>query len=182
MENTITNAVNTVTGSEIANRLGFTPKAGTLENWPSTGEKFIVDDELREYANFLIKKYRTDLQHSNLQYVFKEKASRKGDEVTHGQAKAESDLQKVLHGFDAVIIIGHDEWMALDVDNKLRVMLFEIEKLAFDDKSGKLKTQNPTVMQFPLVVQIFGPSGQAEIDYISAYQRFCKDNGGDGKL
>ena len=174
----------TTTGSgiEIATKIGFTPKAATLENWPTTGEKFLLDDELKEIATFLIKKYRTDLTHSNIGYVFKQKAARNGELVTFGAAKAESDLQKTLHGLDAVVIIGWDEWCALDTDNKLRVMLHELEKLSFDDKSGKLKTINPLVMQFPLVVQVFGPSSQAEIDFISAYQRFCKDNGGDGKL
>jgi hypothetical protein len=172
----------TKSGIEIATKIGFTPKEGTLENWPTTGEKFIVSDEIKEFATFLIRKYRTDLTHSNIGYVFKQKASRNGEEVTYGNAKAESDLQKTLHGLDAVIIIGWDEWCALDTDNKLRVMLHELEKLTFDDKTGKLKAQTPSVMQFPLVVQVFGPSSQAEIDFISAYQKFCRDNGGDGKL
>ena len=172
----------TASGTEIASRIGFTPKESTLENWPTNGEKFIVDAELKEYAAFLIRKYRTDLSHSNIGYVFKQKASRSGDDINYGTAKAETDLQKTLHGLDAVVVIGWDEWCAQDVDNKLRIMLHEIEKLVFDDKSGKLKATNPLVMQFPLVVQVFGPSSQAEIDFISAYQRFCKDNGGDGKL
>lgn len=172
----------TLTGTEISSKLGFSPKEATLENWPTTGEKFVVDLELREYASFLIRKYRTDLSHSNIEYVFKQKASRNGEEVVYGNAKTESDLQKTLHGFDAVVIVGWDEWCALDVDNKLRVMLHEIEKLTFDDKSGKIKTINPTVMQFPLVIQVFGPSSQNEVEFVAAYSRFCKDNGGDGKL
>ncbi len=178
----MTDTTTTMTGNEIAVKIGFTPKSATLENWPTNGEKFLVDDEIKEYATFLIRKYRTDLVGSNIGYVFKQKASRNGDDVNYGSAKAESDLQKVLHGLDAVVIIGWDEWSAQDVDNKLRIMLHEIEKLTFDDKSGKLKAINPTVMQFPLVVQVFGPSSQTEIDFISAYQRFCRDNGGDGKL
>lgn len=172
----------TKTGNEIATRVGFTPKLATLDNWPTNGEKFIIGDEIKEYATFLIRKYRSDLVGKNIGYVFKEKASRNGDDVNYGTAKAESELQKVLHGLDAVIIIGWDEWCSQDIDNKLRIMLHEIEKLSFDDKSGKLKTINPTVMQFPLVVQVFGPSSNAEIDFISAYIKFTKDNGGDGKL
>jgi len=177
----VNTATITGTGAEIATRIGFTPKEGTLDNWPMTGEKFIIDAELAEYGKFLIRKYRNDLLGSNIQYVFKQKASKQGELAIHGQAKTENDLQKILHGLDAVIIIGWDEWCALDVDNKLRVMLHELEKLQFDDKN-KLKSTNPSVMQFPLVMQVFGPSSQNEIDLISAYSRFCKDNGGDGKF
>lgn len=170
--------ITTNTGNEIATRIGFVAKESSLSNWPTTGEKFIIDAELKAMGQFLIKKYRTDLQHSNIEYVFKEKASKKGDTVNHGTAKTESDLQKTLHHLDAVIVMGWDEWCALDTDNKLRVLYHEIEKLTFDDKSGKLVTINPTVMQFPSVLQVFGPSSNAEIEFIAAYNKFVKNNGG----
>ena len=171
-------AITTMTGNEISTRIGFTPKAAQLSNWPTTGEKFIIDAELKEMGQFLIRKYRTDLQHSNIEYVFKEKASKKGESINHGTAKTESDLQKTLHHLDAVIVMGWDEWCALDTDNKLRVLYHEIEKLTFDDKSGKLVTISPTVMQFPSVLQVFGPSSNAEIEFVAAYNKFVKDNGG----
>lgn len=174
------NTTHTATGSEIATRIGFTPKMATLENWPSSGEKFILDEELKEMGTFLIRKYRNDLVGQNIGYVFKEKASKSGDEVNYGDSKSQPPLQKVLSGLDAVIIIGHDHWTTLDLDNRLRVMFHEIECLTFDDKTGKLKVQAPTVQQFPSVIQVFGPSTQAEIAFISAYDRFCKDSGGKG--
>jgi hypothetical protein len=176
------NTTHTATGDEIAKRIGFTPKMSSLDNWPSTGETHILDEELKEMGTFLIKKYRTDLIGTNIGYVFKEKASRSGDNVNYGDSKSQPPLQKVLSGLDACIIIGWDEWNALDLDNRLRVMFHEIEKLTHDEKSGKLKVQAPTVQTFPSVIQIFGPSTQAEIAYISAYDRFSKDSGGGGIL
>ena len=174
------NTTRTVTGSEIATRIGFTPKMSSLANWPTSGEKFIQDEELKEMGNFLIRKYRTDLIGTNIGYILKEKASRNGESVNYGESKSQPPLQKVLSGIDACIIIGWDEWDSLDLDNRLRVMYQEIEKLTFDDKTGKLKVQQPTVQTFPSVIQIFGPSSTAEIAYISAYDRFCKDSGGPG--
>lgn len=168
----------TGTGTEIATRIGFTPTMPSLGNWPTNGDKFIVDEELKEYGKFLVKKYRADLVGMNIAYVFKQKASKNGDITINGTAKIESDLQKVLHGLDALIIIGWDEWCAMDVDNKLRIMFTEIEKIVWDEKSGKLKTRLPEVSTFPSVVKVFGPSSQSEIEYIAAYNQFIKDNGG----
>lgn len=170
----------TLTGTNVADKIGFKATASVLGNWPAD-TKFIKDDEeLEEMGNWLINKYRADLKSLTIKYVFKQKAGKNGDTPVVGATKADSDLQRVLYGTDATIIIGWDEWNTLDVDNKLRTLLYELEKLSWDDKTGKLKIRTPEVAQFPMIIKVFGPSSSSEIDFISAYQSWAKDNGGTG--
>lgn len=160
----------TATGKEIATTLGFTPKSAILGNWPEAGEKYVQDEELKEYGKFLISKYRPDLTNIDIAYLFKESA--KSNDV-----KKSNDLNKVLHGIEAVIVISWEDWKELDVDNKLRTLYIELEKIFWNDESGKIETQDPTVSSFPSVMRVFGPSSDAEIELISAYQEFSKLHG-----
>jgi ribosome-binding ATPase YchF (GTP1/OBG family) len=173
-----------MTGDRIAKKIGFEPKIQGLSKWPDENIKFLPDDEgeIKEIAKFLINKYRTDLQNVNIAYVFKQKASKSGDSVILGQAKIESDLQKALHSYDAVVIIGFDVWVELDLDQKLRLVLHELEHLIRDLESGKIKTQSHTVEEFPLVMQIFGPANDDQINFIQAWERFKNDNPGSATI
>ena len=165
------------TGNTIMNQLGFKMTVPALSNWPEDGAtKFIVGEELKEIGDQLIDRYRDDLRNHNIAYVFKKKAPKSDTNVTLGQVKTEGDLQKVLHGYDATIIIGHDTWITLEEDAKLRLIYHELEHLMIDFESGKIKTIPHHVEEFPSVMRVFGPASAAQVDYILAYQEFQKNH------
>lgn len=166
------------TGDKLAKRYGFTPKEAPLAEWPSELQKFVIAEEVKEVAQFVIKKWRTDLLNTNIAYVFKKKASKSGDVVTFGTAKVSNELQKVLHTFDAVIEIGHDTWVDLDLDQKMRLVDHELAHLGINLDGSKVVTNTHPVEEFPEIVKRWGPGNDAQIAFINAYQSFSNDNGG----
>ena len=164
------------TGDALAKQYGFTPAEPALGAWPSDNQKFFEADEVKEMGKWIINKWRTDLRNISIAYVFKQKASKSGDNVTLGAAKTESDLNKVLHTYEAVIIIGFDTWVGMDLDQKLRLVDHELEHLAIDAEKGKLGTVPHPVEEFPSVIQRWGPGNDAQIQFINAYMGFTKNH------
>jgi len=159
---------------EISRSYGLIPTETPLSNWPAETIKFLKGDEAREIKEMgeqLIQKYRKDLLPYKIAYIFKQKASKSNNSVILGQAKSESDMQKVLHGYEAVVIIGFDTWKELTIDGKYRLVYHELSHFEIDEK-GSLKTRTHAVEEFPEVIQLFGPGNDAQIDFINAYQKF----------
>ena len=165
-----------MTGDTICKKWGFEPKEAPLAAWPSADQKFIIADECKEFAKTYISRHRTDLINTNIGYIFKQKASKSGESLITGQAKAESELQQVLHGLEALIIIGFDAWLPLTLDEKMRAIARELEHITWDSKSGKLKTETFTVEGFPSIMRIFGPENDAQIEFINSWEKFKTDN------
>ena len=166
------------TGDVIMKRHGWKMTVPELGNWPE-GSKFILSDEVEEIAKQMIEAFRKDLTLFSIGYVFKQKASASNERIILGQVKAESELQKVLHGLDAVVIIGYDTWIKLEPDSKFALVFHELEHLIVDEKSGGLKTIDHTVENFASIIREFGPQSMAEVMFIEAYEKFKKDNGRD---
>lgn len=164
------------TGDAMAKVYGFAAKEPELAAWPDATVKFVEGPEIEEMAKFIINKWRPDLRNIEIAYIFKQKASKSGDNVTFGSAKAESDLQKVLHRYEAVIQIGYDTWIGLDLDQKLRLIDHELQHLGIDAEKGKLGIVTHPVEEFPDVVQRWGLGKDADVQFIAAYEKFKKDH------
>jgi hypothetical protein len=164
------------TGDKIMKRHGWKMTAPELGNWPE-GSKFVLSDEVEEIGGQMIEAFRTDLRSYKIGYVFKQKASKTGEGTVLGQVKAESELQRVLHGLDAVVIIGYDTWCTLDPDSKFRLVYHELEHLILNEKTSGLATIDHTVQEFPSVIKEFGPGQTSHVMFLAAYQQFQKDNG-----
>lgn len=164
------------TGDALAKTYGFTQAIAPLAAWPDSTLKFIEAEEVEEMAKFIIGKFRTDLRNIEIAYVFKQKAGKSGDNVTFGSAKAENDLQKVLHRYEAVIQIGFDTWIGMDLDQQLRLIDHELAHLGLDPEKGKLGIVNHPVEEFPEIVQRWGLGKDADINFIAAYEKFKKDH------
>lgn len=169
------------TGDVLSKKYGFTPTAAVLGAWPNSYDKFVEADEVKEMAKFCISKWKPDLRNVNIAYVFKQKAGKSGENVTLGTAKTESDLNKVLHSYEAVIIIGFDTWIALDLDQQLRLCLHELYHLALDPEKDKLGTVPHQIEEFADVVEIFGPGNDSQVAMIQAYMSFNKSHGSISK-
>lgn len=154
---------------------GFTFNVAPQANWPDPTIKFLEAPEIKDIARQLITKFRDDLQNVNIGYVFKQKASKAEGSPVPGEAKTQNDLQKTLHGLEAVIVIGYDNWCTLDPDDKFRVVLEELEKLVRDE-DGKITKAELSVQASPLVMKHFGPYNDAQIALINAYNAFTKDH------
>lgn len=165
------------TGNTVSLQQGLIPKVPALDNWPSAETKFLYAEEVEEMGKQLISRFRPDLSGLNIGYVFKDKASKTGENVVFGEAKPQSDLQKVLHEYDAIVLIGFDAWETLDIDGRYRLVYHELAHFQINPKSGKLSTVPHYVEEFPEVVRIFGLGKTADVDFIHAYQEFCKNNG-----
>jgi len=165
------------TKDEICQKFGFTCTQVPIANWPSDDTKFLLADEVFEIAKQLIERFRPDLRSYTIGYVFKQKASKKGDGYTLGQAKVESDLQKTLHGYDATIIIGFDTWLELEIDQKFRLIHHELQHYEVDPEKDKLVIVDHVTKEFPATIEIFGPGDDSDVAFIRAYQKFQKDNG-----
>lgn len=164
------------TGDVIMKRHGWKMTAPELGNWPE-GSKFVLSDEVEEIAKQMIEVFRKDLTSFSIGYVFKQKASKSNEGVILGQVKAESELQRVLHGLDAIVIIGYDTWIELEPDSKFRLVFHELEHLVINEKTSGLATIDHTVQEFPSVIREFGPGQMSHVLFIEAYERFKKDNG-----
>jgi hypothetical protein len=148
-----------------------------LGNWPDGNEKYILAEEIEEIGTQIIQTYRSDLQNINIGYVFKRKAPKTDGNIILGQIKAENDLQKVLHGYDAVVIIGFDTWQTLDNDGKFRLVHHELEHLVRDEESGKIGTIKHNVEEFNSTIKIFGPNQISHVAFIEGYQKFNEKYG-----
>lgn len=164
------------TGDALAKVYGFTPTIVPLAAWPDATQKFIEAEEVAEMAKFIISKWRPDLRNIEIAYIFKQKASKSGENVTFGSAKTESDLQRVLHRYEAVVQIGFDTWIGMDVDQQLRLVDHELQHLGLDPEKGKLGIVNHPVEEFPEVVQRWGLGKDADVQFIAAYEKFKKDH------
>ena len=163
------------TGDSIMKRYDWKMESSQLSNWPKD-TKFILSDEVKEIGQQIIKSLRSDLREFSIGYVFKEKASQNGERIVLGQVKCENALQKILHGLDAIVIIGFNTWHELKPDNKFALVTHELEHLAADEKSGRLKTIPHTVEEFPKVIEIFGPQQTNHVLFIHAFETFKQHN------
>jgi predicted metallopeptidase len=166
------------TGDVLTKRYGFEHKEVPLANWPAATQKFLLADEVSEIGRFIITKFKKELSGINIGYVFKQKAGKKGEGRILGQAKAESELQRTLHGLDALILIGFDTWSQMNWDEKLRLVHHELCHIGFTPDGSDVSTIDHEVEEFSEVMQHWGPGTDAQVNLISAYQSFSKLNGG----
>lgn len=165
-----------MTDNEISQRHQLFPTSVPLAAWPEHEDrKYLIADEVAEMGKQLIDKFREDLRNYKIGYVFKEKAGKSGDYLVLGQAKSQPELQKVLHGYDGIVLIGFDMWKDLTVDQKYRLVLHELEHFELDDRKGGLRVVGHPVEEFPNVIRIFGPGNDMQIAFIEAYQKFSND-------
>jgi hypothetical protein len=164
------------TGDELTKKYGFTPTIVPLATWPDEKQKFLIAEEVKEFGDFLIRTFRPDLRLVNIGYVFKQKASKSGDNVTLGAAKPQNELQKVLHNIDAVIEIGFDTWKDLTTDQKARLVDHELAHIGLNLDGSKIVSNPHPVEEFPEIVQRWGLGNDAQIDFIAAYNKFCENN------
>lgn len=178
MEQTKDDVQNSIsTGDTIMKQHGFKMTVPALVNWPEDKEtKFLLADEVKEIGEQIVEKFRDDLRNVTIGYVFRKKAPKSDDSITMGQAKTESELQKVLHGLDAIVIIGHDVWKDLEGDAKFRLVYHELEHFQINFETGVLKTVSHPVEEFPSVIKVFGPGQTSHVDFIYAYNEFSKNH------
>jgi hypothetical protein len=160
-----------MTNNEITKKNGFKLTEAPLSNWPEDKTiKYLEAPEVEEVAKQLIDRFREDLKHINIAYVFKKKLNKDGD------SSIENDMRKVLHQYDVVITIGFSNWVTATDDHKFRTVLHELEKIVKDEEADKIIKISPSVAEFPKVMQVFGPSTDAEVAYINAWEKFKKEN------
>jgi len=166
------------TGTTIMEQHGFKMTLPAMANWPDDKEtKFLLAEEVKEIGKQIIDKFRDDLRNVNIGYVFRKKSPKSDEVVTMGTAKIENELQKVLHGYDAIVTIGHDTWKDLEGDSKFRLVHHELEHFQVNFETGALKTVNHPVEEFPSTIKIFGPGQSSHVDFIYAYNEFSKNHG-----
>ncbi|MCK9430144.1 MAG: hypothetical protein M0R17_09090 [Candidatus Omnitrophica bacterium] len=163
------------TGDSICKKLGFKSKGSVQENWPK-GSKFLKAEEVENIADQLIEKYLPHLSNYNVGYLFKEKASKSTGGHILGKARTESDMEQVLHGYEAVIVIGFDKWIEADLDGKFRLVYHELLHLYEDPEKASMKIINHSVEEFPEVIAVFGPSQESHVQFIQAYDHFKQNN------
>lgn len=163
------------TGNAITSKLGIKMTEPELGSWEKS-QQFIEAPEVEEIAIQLIERFRPDLKAYEIAYAFKEKASKSKDRVTYGYAKKENPLSYTKSKIDSYIVIGFDMWITLDEDQKARLIFHELCHLSPNMEKGVIEMEDHPVQEFPEVVKVFGPSTEQEINYISAYQTFSKEN------
>lgn len=164
------------TGDLLSTKYGFKAEEAELAAWPDETTKYLLAPEVKEMAQFIITKWRTDLKNINIAYVFKAKASKSNDSVTFGTAKTQGDLQRALHTFEAVVEIGFDTWLELELDQRMRLVDHELEHIFIDLEKNKTTIVPHPVEEFPSVIKRWGPANSAQVDFISAYNAFKDAN------
>lgn len=164
------------TNDELIKKYGFDPKIEPLATWPDEKQKFLLAEEVKEYGDFIINTFRPDLRLVNIGYVFKQKASKSGDNITLGTAKPQNDLQRTLHNIDAVIEIAYDTWKDLTPDQKARLVDHELAHIGLNLDGSKITSIPHPVEEFPEVVQRWGLGNDAQVNFVAAYNKFCESN------
>jgi len=164
------------TGNAIVEKYGWKMEVPPLDNWPADNLKFLPAEEIEEIGKQVINTFRQDLLSCNIGYVFRKKAPKSDSGVVLGQVKAESELQKVLHGLDAVVLIGFDTWKNANPDAKFSLVMHELEHLVHDIETGKINTISHPVEEFPRIIEVFGPRQDSHVVFISAYEKFKNNN------
>jgi len=165
------------TGDVIMKKHGWVMETPPLDNWPADSVKFLLAEEVEEIGKQIIDSYRNDLNGCNIGYVFKKKAPKSDTGTILGQVKAESELQKVLHGLDAVVLIGFDRWQNASPDAKFRLIHHELSHLVRDIDTDKMGTVDHDVEEFSSTMRIFGPNQDPHVRFIKGYQDFAKEHG-----
>jgi hypothetical protein len=85
-------------------------------------------------------------------------------------------LQKCLHGYDAIVIIGHDTWLELNQDQKFRLVYHELEHFLVDFEKDKISIVDHSTTEFSSVIRHFGPGSTQDVIFIEAYKAFQENN------
>ncbi len=165
------------TGDTIMKRNGWKMDVPPLDNWPMDSIKFLIAEEVEEIGKQIINTFREDLKGCNIGYVFKKKATSNATGTVLGQIKAENELQKVLHGLDAVVVIGFDRWKDANPDAKFRLIHHELAHLVRDIDTDRVGTISHDVEEFSSTIRIFGPNQDSHVRFISGYNDFAKVHG-----
>lgn len=171
------------TGTLIIDSFGFKMPKALLDNWPDDDIKYLeCGDEVGYIADQLISKFKSELSHINIAYLFKQKASKSGENLVLGTAGVTSQKVNALSkGVEAVIEIGFDQWTELSPDQKFRLVYHELCHLAENEK-GKTVTVEHDITEFVEVMRAFGPATDAEVEYLAAYESWRKLHGISGTI
>ena len=99
-----------------------------------------ADSDVVDMATAVIKQYRPELADTEIVYMFKEKAGKKGPKVVIATARKVSSKENVVHSFEGkadvtfVVEIGADAWQELSPDQRKAVLHHELCHCGFDDK------------------------------------------------
>lgn len=164
------------TGDELCKKQGLHLNIAPLAQWPDSTIKFLEAEEVKEVGDQIVAKWRDDLQNVSIHYLFQQKATKDRGSVTLGSARAEPEMEKTIHGKDAVIIIGYDMWQKASPDQKFRLIHHEIEHIGRNLETGKIGTVDHPVQEFPSVIRIWGPGQDSHVQFLQSYLNFRKDN------
>jgi len=166
------------TGTSVINKYGWKIPENPLLEWEDEETKFQRSKELKEIGSQLIDTFRPDLKENevNIGWVFQQKAGKSASGTILGKAKKQGDLDRVLSGYDAVIIIGFDTWLGLDLDGKFRLIHHELEHIYYDSEKEKVALRDHTIQEFAETIAIFGVENSQQFEFILAQKRFEEQN------
>jgi len=110
------------------------------------GDIWKADSDTVDLANRVIKQYRPELSGTEICYIFKEKASKRGGKIIVATARRVSDKDNIIHShegkpeYEFLITIGANAWTSLTPDQKVAVMHHELRHCGYKEtKDGDLK-------------------------------------------
>jgi predicted metallopeptidase len=99
-----------------------------------------AESDVTDLAEAVIKKYRPELADTEIVYIMREKAGKKGNKVVIATARKVATKENVVHSFEGkpdvtfVVEIGADAWKELSPQQREAVMHHELCHCGFDDK------------------------------------------------
>jgi hypothetical protein len=117
-------------------------------------------EEAEKIANNLVGTYHPELATARFRYIFKEKASKKGNKPVMGSVKKMSDLMVYLINVDFMVEIPLDIWNELDNTKRTALVDHLLERCSGeeDEESGEMKwkVREPDVHEFSSILRRYG--------------------------
>lgn len=89
-------------------------------------QKFFDAPEVKEIAHELIPRHHPHLVEARIKYLFRRGNWTSKGRTRLGQAVKVSERDRVIHGYDFVVIINYDYWPALDEDQRRALVDHEL--------------------------------------------------------
>lgn len=136
-------------------------------------------DTVGKIASSLIPNYHPELATARMNYVFVDKASKKGGRPILGRAKKISGFLEWVIESDFLIEIALDEWNNLSEHQRVALVDHMLEYCTGveDEKNGAMKwtSREPDVQEFSTILDRYGAWNQTLAGFVSVAKRVQLD-------
>ncbi|MEN6440920.1 MAG: putative metallopeptidase [Syntrophobacter sp.] len=133
-------------------------KAGKKDAVAHLPAFWISDPEVEKMAAKLVSRHHPEAATASICYMMRKKHGSKNGAIVLGKCHKVSPRDKILHGYDYLIILAWDMWMMFNDIEKEALLLHELLHVFKDEKGENpaWKIEPHNVEEFSKVIEVYG--------------------------